>query len=138
MFPSLNRKLLRTLFLFLVATILYESLPWAGLPSIKFESIDSAFLRIEKNKDDQFKSLLLKESSNLSESEKTLFLSFKEQQYKNRREHVSAYCDSLGDRFEKNIRKNSIVFNAKDSVSYCPIAKVASSTWCDHFINLCG
>ena len=55
-----------------------------------------------------------------------------------RRERVEAYCQTkTKDRnFGKKIIKNSLIYDEKDGVSYCQIAKVASSSWCNHFIKL--
>lgn len=34
------------------------------------------------------------------------------------------------------IRQNTLIYDKKDGISYCQIAKVASSSWCNHFIKL--
>ena len=33
-------------------------------------------------------------------------------------------------------KRYTLIYNAVDGVAYCPIAKVASSTWCGHFLRL--
>ena len=81
--------------------------------------------------------ILLKNSSDFTENERNQFYIYKEKEYSERRERVRSVCRSLGSNFERKIRKSSIIFDNLDSVAYCPIAKVASSTWSDHFINLC-
>ena len=61
-----------------------------------------------------------------------------EGQYSARRRHISEYCSVKGANFSvTSVQRNySLLYNPGDGVSYCQIAKVASSTWCSHFIKL--
>lgn len=85
-----------------------------------------------------FQKLLRKNASEFSEEETAFFLTYKESQYDARRERVETYCHTkTKDReFGKKIIKNSLIYDERDGVSYCQIAKVASSSWCNHFIKL--
>ena len=85
---------------------------------------------------DIFQNLLKKNVSSFSDDEFLFFLSFKENQYKERRVKIKEFCSIKEKNFGKTIMKYSLIFDRKDGVSYCQIAKVASSTWCDHFIKL--
>ena len=85
---------------------------------------------------DMFESLLTKNVSSLTTTEFSFFLSYKENQYRDRRVKVKQYCDAKGPKFGKKIIKNSLIFDEKDGIGYCQIAKVASYTWCNHFISL--
>ena len=49
---------------------------------------------------------------------------------------IKEFCSIKEKNFGKRILTYSLIFDRKDGVSYCQIAKVASSTWCDHFIKL--
>ena len=91
---------------------------------------------ILETQSDIFENLLKKNISTFSDNEFTFFLSFKENQYKERRERIEHFCDRKGKKFGKSIRKNKLIFDDKDGIAYCQIAKVASSTWCNHFIGL--
>ena len=64
------------------------------------------------------------------------FLSFKESQYRDRRVKIREYCDKKSGKFGEKILKNSLIFDKKDGIGYCQIAKVASSTWCNDFVGL--
>ena len=64
------------------------------------------------------------------------FYSFKEDQYKRRRQRIKNFCDKQKNKFGQYLRANSLLFNGVDNVGYCQIAKVASTTWCGHFIHL--
>ena len=89
-----------------------------------------------QGKSEIFQQLLTKNVSSFTENELSLFLSFKESQYRNRRVKIKEYCDKKGNKFGKKILKNSLIFDKNDEIGYCQIAKVASSTWCNHFIGL--
>ena len=88
------------------------------------------------NSSEVFQKLLLKNASDFSDSDLSLFMSFKENQYEERRITLKQFCDSKGVKFGKVIKKDSLIFDQIDEVAYCQIAKVASSTWCNHFIKL--
>lgn len=83
-----------------------------------------------------FEELLTKNVSTFTKNELSFFLSYKESQYRDRRVKITEYCGRKGDKFGKKILKNSLIFDKKDGIGYCQIAKVASSTWCNHFIGL--
>ena len=83
-----------------------------------------------------FKNLLEKNVSEFTTSELSYFLSYKEEQYEDRRRTIKAFCDLKGENFGRKVLKNSLIFDPKDGLGYCQIAKVASSTWCNHFITL--
>ena len=83
-----------------------------------------------------YTNLLEKNSSSFSETENGFFLSFKESQYSLRRERIEEYCSKRDQKFGKKIVKSSLIYDDVDGVSYCQIAKVASSSWCNHFIKL--
>lgn len=82
------------------------------------------------------KNLMMKNLSLFSETEIGFFLSFKESQYSLRRERIEEYCSKRDQKFGKKIVKSSLIYDDVDGVSYCQIAKVASSSWCNHFIKL--
>ena len=88
------------------------------------------------NGSEQFQIILSKNVSTLSQGEFSFFLSYKEKQYRERQRKIQEYCDTKGPKFGKKVLKNSLIYNNKDKVGYCQIAKVASSTWCNHFIHL--
>ena len=71
-----------------------------------------------------------------SEEETFFFLSFKESQYVLRKKRIAEYCSKKDKNFGKKILPNSLIYDQDDGVSYCQIAKVASSSWCNHFIKL--
>ena len=83
-----------------------------------------------------FEALMQKNFSQYSENEIGFFTSFKESQYSARRNRVEHHCQVRDQNFGRKIIKNSLVYDPKDKVSYCHIAKVASSTWSNHFIKL--
>ena len=83
-----------------------------------------------------YKNLMKKNLSLFSETEIGFFLSFKESQYSLRRERIEEYCSKRDQKFGKKIVKSSLIYDDVDGVSYCQIAKVASSSWCNHFIKL--
>ena len=83
-----------------------------------------------------YTNLMKKNLSLFSETEIGFFLSFKESQYSLRRERIEEYCSKRDQKFGKKIVKSSLIYDDVDGVSYCQIAKVASSSWCNHFIKL--
>ena len=90
---------------------------------------------IKKKGFDYFQMLMQKNVSLYSEAEIQFILSFKERQYAVRRERIRDYC-SVQDDPLFGMKIDTLIYNPVDRVSYCPIAKVASSTWCNHFIKL--
>ena len=90
---------------------------------------------IKKKGFDYFEMLMQKNVSLYSEAEIQYLLSFKERQYAVRRERIRDYC-SVQDDPLFGMKVETLIYNPVDRVSYCPIAKVASSTWCNHFIKL--
>ena len=86
-----------------------------------------------------FQELMHKDFSQFSEEETQFFLTFKETQYEARKTRIENYCrEGDASKIEKLkiIQKNSLIYDAGDGISYCQIAKVASSSWCNHFIKL--
>ena len=83
-----------------------------------------------------FEILMQKNVSLYSEEEIQFILSFKESQYAVRRKRIEDYCLAQDDSFGRKVLKNSLIYDPGDGVSYCQIAKVASSSWCNHFIKL--
>ena len=125
-------------FLFcIILLIVYQAFFEKGVFLLDFKTTDDVKKIVTESEAPTFQQLLLKNTNSFTNKERNLFNKFKEQQYAERREIIKTVCNSLGSRFEMNIRQSSIIFDDADSVSYCPIAKVASSTWSDHFINLC-
>ena len=53
-----------------------------------------------------------------------------------RKKRIAEYCSTKDKNFGKKILPNSLIYDQDDGVSYCQIAKVASSSWCNHFIKL--
>ena len=88
------------------------------------------------NESEQFQMILSKNVSTLNQGEFSFFLSYKEKQYRERQRKIKEYCAIKGPKFGKKVLKNSLIYDNKDKVGYCQIAKVASSTWCNHFIHL--
>jgi len=74
--------------------------------------------------------------SSLSTEEVQFFLTYKESQYAIRRKRIEDFCSIQDENFGRKIIKNSLIFDKDDKISYCQIAKVASSSWCNHFIKL--
>ena len=91
---------------------------------------------IKKSGLDFFEMLMQKNASLYSEDEIQYILSFKESQYAVRRKRIANYCLGQDDSFGRKVLKNSLIYDPGDGVSYCQIAKVASSSWCNHFIKL--
>ena len=121
--------LLYTLYLsFWIRNNIANNLPPNIQPLHKRESI--------LNESEQFQIILSKNVSTLSQGEFSFFLSYKEKQYRERQRKIKEYCDTKGPKFGKKVLKNSLIYDNKDKVGYCQIAKVASSTWCNHFIHL--
>ena len=83
-----------------------------------------------------FENLLRKNVSSFSNDEFKFFLSFKENQYNQRRSRINQFCATQDKGFGLLVRDTSLVFDGADGIAYCQIAKVASSTWCNHFIGL--
>ena len=81
-----------------------------------------------------FTELLKRDFSDFTVNETQFFLSFKESQYAARRNKIEQFCD--GGKLGMTIRQNTLIYDKKDGISYCQIAKVASSSWCNHFIKL--
>ena len=78
--------------------------------------------------------LISKHPSNWSAVETNSFLLYKEAQYSRRRYRVQDYCNLQDDKFSRKVY--TLIYDDIVKVSYCPIAKVASSSWCDHFVKL--
>jgi hypothetical protein len=134
---NLSKRIVNVLIFIIVCFIFHKTVFEGGITVLELKSVESVKQIIVQKEEMAFQQLLYKNTSDFSEKEADIFKTYKENQYKRRKENVRAICNSFGSRFEMKMRKNSIIFDAPDSVSYCPIAKVASSTWSDHFINLC-
>ena len=75
--------------------------------------------------------LISKNPSNWSGVRTKTFL---QAHYNRRRDRVQNYCNLQDERFSRKVY--TLIYDDIDRVSYCPIAKVASSSWCDHFVRL--
>ena len=82
------------------------------------------------------KLVFTKNFSTLNKTEIITFYTLKEKQYKGLQIKIKKYCDMKGPEFGRKIQKNSLIFDQKDGVGYCQIAKVGSSTWSSNFIQL--
>ena len=97
--------------------------------------------------------LMKKDVESWTEEETETFLRLKESQYSVMRDRVRKFClqsqvkvvpqsPSLfithhnKEHFSNGTSRMALVYDEKDKVSYCAIPKVASSTWCWHFIKL--
>ena len=97
--------------------------------------------------------LMKKDVESWTEEETETFLRLKESQYSVMRDRVRKFClqsqvkmvpQSLSlfithhkkEHFSNGTSRMALVYDEKDKVSYCAIPKVASSTWCWHFIKL--
>ena len=78
--------------------------------------------------------LISKHPSNWSTVETKSFLLYKEAQYSRRRDRIQNYCNLQDEKFSRKVY--TLIYDDIDKVSFCPIAKVASSSWCDHFVKL--
>eukprot|EP00095_Tigriopus_kingsejongensis_P011975 maker-scaffold906_size82779-snap-gene-0.13 protein:Tk11975 transcript:maker-scaffold906_size82779-snap-gene-0.13-mRNA-1 annotation:"1 transposase" len=81
----------------------------------------------------------------LTEEKQTRFFQIKEHQYERRRDHLNKYCHTIRHMYDPGMKSpmmsmkdQCILYDKKDGISHCSIAKVASTTWCRHFINLAG
>ena len=111
--------------LFIMATLLYTT--HIGLDiSHLLHSDDSSDLA----------NLLSKPIDSWTDSERETFLRLKEVQYSERRQRVHKFCGENQEHFSNGTSRMALVYDSQDSVSYCAIPKVASSTWCWHFIQL--
>ena len=76
--------------------------------------------------------LLQKNVTFLSEHEFSVFKTFKENQNLKRRNNVcQEHLETFG-----NVIENNLFIDEKDSVAYCAIPKIGSSTWSNHFLKL--
>ena len=85
---------------------------------------------------ESMKLVFTKNFSTLNKTEIITFYTLKEKQYKGLQIKIKKYCDMKGPEFGRKIQKNSLIFDQKDGVGYCQIAKVGSSTWSSNFIQL--
>lgn len=123
-----------------------ENIP-ISMPVKKEEIISttSSNIELEKSKSTSFSALnpinrvtkkdfdmsKLSNLSALSESDLKDFFDYKEEQYANRRDLVQKYCNVIGSVFlsetsrTMKVRNDSLIYNSKDKVAYCQIAKVS-------------
>merc|ERR1719320_881145 len=73
----------------------------------------------------------------LKDSNTEKFYSLKEKEYQERQKRITEFCGTKGKDFGKKIlMKQNLLFDDKDKVAYCKIAKVGSNTWLNNFIKL--
>ena len=63
-------------------------------------------------------------------------MKLKESEYEERRSQVKKFCVEHQQQFSNGTRRMNLIYNGRDRIAYCAIPKVASSTWCWHFIQL--
>ena len=86
--------------------------------------------------DSELKTLVWKHLDDWTDTERSTFMGLKEVQYSERRQRVHKFCGENQEHFSNGTSRMALVYDSQDSVSYCAIPKVASSTWCWHFIKL--
>ena len=94
---------------------------------------------LTKSQIETLKENLNREFSTLKDFDLETFYSLKEKEYQERQKRITEFCNTKGKDFGKRIleqTKQNLLFDDKDKVAYCKIAKVATSTWCNHFIKL--
>lgn len=82
---------------------------------------------------------------NLTSDQLARFYEIKEAQYSRRRENLYKFCHLVRQIYDPGMKNpmidispHCILYDKPDGISHCSIAKVASTTWCRHFINLAG
>ena len=78
--------------------------------------------------------LKYKNFSDWTSIEKEQFFLSRESLYSNRRARIQQYCQAQDSTFSRTVR--TLVHDDIDGISYCPIAKIASSSFCGHFLKL--
>ena len=99
-------------------------------------SFHSIFIALEIIQEKTLVKLLKRNLSSWTESETKYFMNLKEFQYEERRTQVKKFCVEYQEQFSNGTSRMNLVYNKKDRIAYCAIPKVASSTWCWHFIQL--
>ena len=99
-------------------------------------SFYSVFSSFEISQEQILRNLLKRNLSSWTESEIEYFMKLKEFQYEERRTQVKKFCVEYQEQFSNGTSRMNLMYNKKDRISYCAIPKVASSTWCWHFIQL--
>ena len=101
-----------------------------SIVSAKEEKISTS--QIEPRKTNLSRGFLTLKDSNTEK-----FYSLKEKEYQERQKRITEFCGTKGKDFGKKIlMKQNLLYDDKDKVAYCKIAKVATNTWCNHFIKL--
>ena len=91
---------------------------------------------LEISEDRFVRNLLMKNFSSWTKSEVNVFMNLKESVYEERRTQVKKFCLKYQEAFSNGTSRMNLVYNKRDQIAYCAIPKVASSTWCWHFIQL--
>ena len=117
--------------------IIFYLLVWIAFISILENEITSKYFgdRVEDTSNfvrENFPNNL----SNMTNSELARFYEFKETQYRKRRKRLKRFCDNQKHNFGQYMRAKSLLYSPLYNVGYCQIAKVASTTWCGHFVTL--
>ena len=99
-------------------------------------SFHSVFRAADISQEKILRNLLKRDLSSWTGSEIEYFMKLKEFQYEERRTQVKKFCVEYQEQFSNGTSRMNLMYNKKDRISYCAIPKVASSTWCWHFIQL--
>ena len=99
-------------------------------------SFHSIFSALEISQEKILAKLLKRNLSSWTQREIEYFMKLKEFQYEERRTQVKKFCVEYQEQFSNGTSRMNLMYNKKDRISYCAIPKVASSTWCWHFIQL--
>ena len=99
-------------------------------------SLENLFSAFEISKDEVVGNLLEKNLTTWTKSEVNIFMKLKESEYEERRSQVKKFCVEHQQQFSNGTRRMNLIYNGRDRIAYCAIPKVASSTWCWHFIQL--
>lgn len=108
---------------------------WSNFPFNYFISLSELTVV-----DNPLERVLSKNLYKLSKDEQRIFFKYKESQYEQRRQQVHRVCQR-GIQIlpkcppEKMVAEN-MMYSSRYQITYCMIPKVASSTWCNHFLSL--
>ena len=64
------------------------------------------------------------------------FMKSREIIYDERRQRIQKYCSEQDEKFSRRVF--TLLFDPKNGVSMCPVAKISSSTWIKHFAAIGG
>jgi len=80
--------------------------------------------------------LKLKKLTQWTNQELVSFMKMKEQVYSLRRQRIKQKCYRNPEYFSNGTSRMALIYDEKDKISYCAVPKIASSTWCWHFIQM--